>query len=154
MPPAENQFSNIVLGKHFTLHEMTISQEATRRGIANVPSDWDIGCLRDLVSHVLDPLRERLGKAILVSSGYRSKALNVAIGGASNSQHCVGQAADINVKGMTPAELASAIRKFNLPFDQLIEEFGQWVHVSYSAQHRREFLIARTVNGKTVYTKS
>lgn len=140
------------IGTYFTLDELTFSQTAVRKRIDNTPGAHEIACLGDLAVHVLDPLRQALGKPIRVSSGYRSPALNVAIGGAPTSQHCLGQAADINVPGMTVAQLADAVQRFNLPFDQLIDEFGLWVHVSYSSRNRRQFLIARTVGDKTVYS--
>lgn len=139
------------LGKHFTLDELTLSQAAARKGLLNVPTPQVFDNLRDLVKHILDPLREHLGKPVVVSSGYRSKGVNALIGGAVNSQHCLGQAADIKVPGMSVAELVKTIRLLGLPFDQLIDEFGSWVHVSYSPQHRRKALIARTVGGKTTY---
>lgn len=142
------------IGSHFTLDELTRSQTAARKGIANNPGASEIACLRELVAHILDPLREKLGKPILVSSGFRSVPVNAAVGGVASSQHCSGQAADINVNGMSVAELAAFIRKLNLPFDQLIDEFGSWVHVSYGPKHRRQVLIARTVGGKTVYTNA
>lgn len=146
MPPVE-------LGKHFTLAEMTASQVASRLGYDNTPSVEATTCLRGLVQHILDPLREKLGKPIIVSSGFRSARVNSAVGGASSSQHCLGQAADINVKGMPVADLVATIRQLNLPFDQLIDEFGDWVHVSYGPEQRRDVMKARKENGKTVYLR-
>jgi len=141
------------LGRNFSLDEMTFSQTAVRQGIRNEPDAQEIEALRALVTNVLDPLRDHLGKPVNVSSGFRSGTLNRAIGGASTSQHCLGQAADINVPGMSVAEVVAVIRKLKLPFDQLIDEFGSWVHVSYSPRNRRQVLIARTVGGKTVYSQ-
>lgn len=139
------------IGKHFTLEELTVSETAARKGIDNTPNASVIASLTELATHILDPLREKLGVPVLVTSGYRSVELNKAIGGAGTSQHCKGEAADIHVNGMTIRELATAIRSFNLPYDQLIEEFGSWVHVSYSPRNLRQYLIATRVNGRAVY---
>src|SRR5690606_28476100 len=96
-------------------------------------------------------LRDALGTPVLVNSGFRSAAVNKAVGGAATSQHRLGQAADIRVNGMTSAQLARRIAELGLPFDQLIEEFGRWVHVSYGPRHRRQILRATSENGRTVY---
>lgn len=139
------------LGKHFTLAELTVSQEATRRGIPNDPDAQSLANLQLLVRHVLDPLRDALGP-VSISSGYRSPRVNKLVGGASSSQHVMGQAADFTVSGMTPMEVVDRIRAMGLPVDQCIQEFGRWVHVSYSDRHRRQFLRARrNAIGKTIY---
>jgi hypothetical protein len=130
------------VGKFFTLQEFTVSQTATRRGIPNDPPEDVIDSIRALCSKVLDPLRRKLGKPIVVSSGYRSPELNEAIGGAASSQHCKGEAADIICPGVEVSDLVNAIREMDLPFDQLIHE-GTWVHVSYSKRNRRQVLKAR-----------
>ena len=145
---------NIVkIGKHFSLKELTVSETAARKGIANVPSEEQICNLQALVHNVLDPLRERLGVPVLVTSGFRCVELNEAVGGVPTSQHCLGQAADIHVNGLSIRELADKIRDLNLPFDQLIDEFGAWVHVSYGPRQRREALVLRKVNGRSVFTE-
>lgn len=125
------------LGKYFTLEEMIKSQTALRRGIDNIPSDDELECLFELVKNVLDPIREHFGKPVTVNSGYRGKKLNKAIKGSKNSQHCKGQAADIEIIGISNYELACWIRD-NMEFDQLILEFHNrkvpdsgWVHVSW-----------------------
>ena len=87
-----------------------------------------------------------------MSSGFRSKQVNRLVGGADASQHTFGEAADITIPGLTNDQIVEAIRKAKLPYDQLIEEFGSWVHVSYGPRNRRQVLRARKVNGKTVYT--
>ena len=139
------------LGKHFTLAELTVSQEATRRGIPNDPDAQSLANLQLLVRHVLDPLRDAVGP-VHVSSGYRSPRVNKLIGGASSSQHVQGEAADFTVPGMTTQQVVDRIRAMALPFDQLIEEFGRWVHVSYGPRHRRQVLRARrNPAGKTMY---
>lgn len=129
------------ISKNFTLDELCV----TDTGVPNVPDAVASGNLCTLVFHILQPLRDALGLPIYVNSAYRSPAVNKAVGGVSNSQHALGQAADITVDGYTPSQLAHYIRKLNLPFDQLIQE-PTWVHVSYGPRHRGVCLTMR--NGK------
>lgn len=137
------------LSKNFTLEELS----RTSSGLPNSPSKPVIQNLQALVSNILQPLRDHLGKSIHINSGYRSPEVNKAIGGATNSQHTFGEAADIVVEGFTPQQLAQYIDSLNLPFDQLIQE-PTWVHVSFRASNNRhERLIATKVNGKMTYTK-
>jgi hypothetical protein len=140
------------LGKYFTLEEFVSSQTATRRGIGNTPTPSVLVNLRDLVQNILDPLREQLSQPVVVSSGYRSPALNRAIGGANTSQHVEGQAADIQCPAIGTKRLFEFLRASELPFDQLIYE-GSWVHVSFGPRHRREVLIATFTNGKVSYSR-
>lgn len=138
------------LGKYFTLAEMTRSDIATRHKLSNSPNGKETQSLQALVQNILDPLRESVG-TINVTSGFRSRAVNAKAGGSSTSQHVLGEAADINVSGMTSDALVRRIISLGLPFDQVIEEFGSWVHVSYGPRNRRQALRAVKVNGKTVY---
>lgn len=132
--------------KYFTLKEMTESQTARRRGITEQfnPPPEVIANLELLCKHILDPLREECG-AIIVNSGYRHPRTNRAVGGARNSQHLTGQAADIESLNHSNRFIFHKIQSMKLPFDQLIWEFGTknepaWVHVSYSPRHRRQVL--------------
>ena len=141
------------ISKNFTLNELTRSQTAARRGIDNTPDNIQVRNLIELVNNVLQPLRDGLGEAVFVNSGFRSKELNEAIGGSPNSQHMKGQAADIVVSGHTPGQVFNFIID-NLPYDQIIYEFGRWVHVSYKDNNNRfEKLEAYKQNGKTVYRR-
>jgi hypothetical protein len=141
----------MMLGKYFSLDEFVLSQTATRLGINNRPPHHVVDKLRALVVNVLDPLRDQLGRSIRISSGYRILELNQAIGGARTSQHIMGEACDLTVQGMTPYQVCEEIIRLKLPFDQLIHEFGSWVHVSYVPDGRREVLTAKRVGKKTVY---
>lgn len=117
------------ISDHFTLEELTISQTSARKGINNAPT----GVIVDNLSRLcilLEAIRKALGRPITITSGYRSPALNEAIGGAKNSQHTLGCAADIIIAGMTPDEVVKAIRAADLPYDQLIREYDRWTHVS------------------------
>lgn len=122
--------------KHFTLEELTHSDTAVRLRIDNQAPREAAERLAALVENVLDPLREIFGKPITVTSGYRSKELNRRVGGATNSQHILGEAADI--VSDDNRRLFDIIRT-RLPFDQLIwEKGGRWIHVSYSKERQRK----------------
>lgn len=130
--------------KYFTIEELTRSTVAAARGIPNVPGENEREALEVLVLALLDPLREIWGKPIYVNSGYRSPALNKAVGGVANSQHMKGQAADITT-GNTASnrKLFALIRDGGFDFDQLIDEAdGTWIHVSYvsPSENRRQVL--------------
>lgn len=140
------------LSTYFTLEEMTVSQEATRKGLANRPGPTEVDNLRRLCVNVLDPLRKHLGP-IIVTSGYRSPRVNAAVGGAKTSQHVYGLAADIIVPGHSVAFVVATIRRLGLPYDQVIDEFGSWTHVSHTPRPRGEYLIARRVDGRTTYRR-
>lgn len=132
---------------HFTTAEFCRSQTAARAGIEiRISPGTDIWkSVTALCNKILEPLRSQLGdKPILISSGYRPEAVNDLVGGAPDSQHTKGEAADINVHGITDYDLAHIVYASELPFDQLIYEFGRWVHVSYSRHHkpRRDVLTA------------
>ena len=124
------------LSENFTLAEFTESATATKHKIDNTPSKAVIENLKALCANCLQPLRNKLGKAIKVSSGYRSDALNKKVKGSKTSQHPKGEAADINVDGMTDRQLYDYILKSGVKFDQLILE-PTWVHVSWSKNRLR-----------------
>ena len=130
--------------KWFALKEFVKSNTAARLGIDNNPSEDVKKNIELLVEKILDPLREKFGKPIIVTSGYRCKELNKAVGGAAKSQHMSGEAADIrSVEDSKSAnkELFNLIIKLGLPFDQLINEHDyDWVHVSYGKRNRRMIL--------------
>lgn len=140
------------LSKNFSLAEMVRSNTATRKEIDNTPNQVAENNLRDLCTKILQPLRDALGVPIRINSGYRSPLLNAEIGGSKHSQHMEGKAADIDVPGFTPLEVAQIIVDLDLPFDQVIHEFQTWVHVSYDAERdRRAQLTAQKVDGRTQY---
>jgi len=146
------------LSKNFTMAEFTKSQTAERKGIDNTPEGEHLEAAQALFENVVQPVRDHFGPTV-INSGYRSPALNEAVGGSSTSQHCKGQAADIEVPGTPNADLAQWIVD-NVDFDQVILEFytpgipdSGWVHVSYKADgdNRKSILTAMKENGKTVY---
>ncbi|MEN1995323.1 D-Ala-D-Ala carboxypeptidase family metallohydrolase [Stenotrophomonas bentonitica] len=137
------------LTANFSLAELTV----TDRNMPNVPNQAEVASLRSLAEMILQPLRDALGKPVRVNSAFRSEAVNRVVGGTATSQHRLGQAADIHVPGMTSVEVAKKIVALGLPFDQVIEEFGSWVHVSYGPRRRRQQLTAVKRSGKTVYVQ-
>lgn len=148
------------LSKNLSLQECTKSQTAIRLGIENTPSEEAIDSLIRIAREVFQPLRDHYRLPIGVSSGYRSEELNRAIGGVSSSQHCKGEALDIDADiygGLTNKQVFDYIRD-NLEFDQLIWEFGDestpdWVHVSYKEHWNRGQVLKASKEGRrTVYT--
>lgn len=142
------------MSAHFSIAELTFSQTAVRRGIDNTPSEAVTANLRRLCD-TLEQVRALVGKPLSISSGYRSPALNIAVGGAINppSAHVVGLAADINCAGLTPKALACLIRESGIAFDQLIYE-GTWVHIGLATGPLRgEVLTANFNGGHATYTR-
>ena len=146
------------LTKNFTLAEMTKSETALRYDMDNTPGEKEIGNLKVLCEKVLQPVRDHYGRGVKVNSGFRHPEVNAKVGGSKTSDHCRGQAADIEIPGVPNAELAEWIKN-NLEFRQLILEFytpgvpdSGWVHVSYVAEdNKKEVLTATKKDGKTVY---
>lgn len=132
------------LTEHFTLAEMVVSQTASRKGIDNTPGQKEIVALTMLCREVLEPVRKHFERPVIVTSGYRSPALNKRIGGSATSQHCKGEAADFTVPGVSNFELCKWMER-NLNYDQLIYEYGEsgWVHVSYRLPYRNMELTKR-----------
>ena len=129
------------LSKNFTLEELTYSDTANSLGIKNIPNSTQINNLKLLVVNVLQPLRDKLGKPIIVTSGFRNNVVNKKIGGAENSQHTRGQAVDIVVIGTPVMELYEFIKNSGIVYDQLILEQtkkSKWIHISYCSNLNRQ----------------
>ena len=149
-----------MISKHISDKESVYSRTALRLGIDNTPTIKHKDNMIKLAEEVFEPLRAYVGGPIKINSFYRSPELNKAIGGSSKSQHCHGQAMDIDdtFGRMTNAEMFHFIRD-NLDYDQMIWEFGDddnpdWVHVSYVSpkDNRQRCLLAYKYNGKTKYS--
>jgi hypothetical protein len=139
------------LSKNLSLAEVIRSETAKRKGISNMPTEEHIENFKKLAEKVFQPIRDHFGVPIHLSSGYRSKALNESIKGSSTSQHCSGEAIDIDMDGtaIKNVEIFNFI-KDNLEFDQLIWEFGtdtnpDWVHVSYESTGKQRKMILKAV---------
>lgn len=125
---------------NFSISELTHSETANKFRINNTPNMQALDNLLNLIFYVLQPLRDKLGKPIIVTSGFRCQKLNQAVGGVPNSQHLTGQAVDIVVNGMTIDQLIQFIRLSDIRYDQLIHE-GQWVHISYNhGKNRMQYI--------------
>jgi zinc D-Ala-D-Ala carboxypeptidase len=125
------------LSEHFTLEELVFSQTAARKGIDNAPSITIVSNLRILAAK-LDEIRGILGVPLLISSGYRCGALNRAVGGTAASAHIAGLAADFTAPGFgSVLEVARAISASDIAYDQLIYEFGAWVHLGLGPEPLR-----------------
>ena len=149
----------MAISQHVSYKEGVYSNTATRRGIDNTPGDDQLHFMEIIADEIFEPLREYVGGPIKINSFYRSPELNTAIGGSKISQHCKGQAMDIDdtFGKMTNAEMYHWIKE-NLDFDQMIWEFGDddnpnWVHVSYvsAEENRNRCLKAYKENKKTKY---
>ena len=147
------------LSKHVSYHEGVYSRTAQRLGLKNDPSEDHLNNMKLIAEKVFEPFRSYVGGPIKINSFYRGPELNKAIGGSTKSQHCNGQAIDIDdtFKHATNAEMFNWIRE-NLNFDQMIWEFGDdknpaWVHISYVSEdkNRNRCLKAYKENGKTKY---
>jgi len=146
------------LSENFTLTEFTKSQTALRLGIDNTPEGEHLDAAVALFENIVQKVRDEFGPTT-INSGYRGPTLNEAVGGSATSQHCKGEAVDIEVPGVANYDIAKWIED-NLEYDQLILEFytpgipdSGWVHVSYKAdgENRGQSLTAVKENGKTVY---
>ena len=149
------------LSKNFSLEELIRSSTAMRIGIDNIPNDEHLKNLQVVVDEIAQPLRDHFGKPVRINSGYRSPALNDAIGGSKKSQHSKGEAIDLEIDGVSNMEVADWITE-NCDYDQVILEFynpaegpnSGWVHASCKAdlsQNRKRNLIALKDGNKTVY---
>jgi len=146
------------LTANFTLAEMVKSDTALRHDMDNTPGETEIENLKRLCEQVLQPIREHFKTGVKVNSGFRHPEVNAKVGGSKTSDHCKGQAADIEIPGIPNADLAKWIMD-NLTYTQLILEFytpgvpdSGWVHVSYDpANLKKQNLTATKQNGKTVY---
>ncbi|QZH74731.1 MAG: hypothetical protein JY451_13890 [Erythrobacter sp.] len=154
--PVINQKQNMQFSTHYDVASLTVTSQKADNWPSRLETVWH---LHLLAWFVLEPVAAHFGTAPKVSSGYRSDAVNKAVGGSTKSQHSFGQAADFEIAGTDNRELAKWIND-NLTFDQLILEFytsaggmaSGWVHCSYKPSgNRKQFLTAIKKNGKTQY---
>ena len=148
-----------MISRHISSKEGVYSSTAERKSIDNTPTEEHLCNMQVLAHNVFEPLREWVGGPIAINSFYRSPELNSAIGGSKTSQHCKGQAIDIDdtYGRKSNAEMFEFIKN-NLDYDQMIWEFGDdenpnWVHISYVSedQNRRRILQAYKENNQNKY---
>jgi hypothetical protein len=148
----------MVISQHLTLAELIRSESAKRHGINNMPTPEHIKNLKALAENIFEPIRTEFRVPIYLSSAYRSQALNKLVKGSAKSQHCKGEAIDIDMDGHTHNITNKDIFDFivaKLPFDQVINEFNYaWIHVSYKKNGPQRKQILRAVknnSGGTIY---
>lgn len=138
---------------NFKISELIHSDTATKYNINNMPDVNSLDNMLNLIIYCLQPIRDKIKKPMIITSGYRSLEVNRIVGGATNSQHRTGQAVDFKISGMTPRQIVDFIKKSGIEYDQLIEEYSNntsWVHISYNkGKNRKQTLLYK--NG--VYTK-
>lgn len=134
---------DVQISRNFKLSEFIYSETALEKGIDNTPNEQVIENITLLVIKLLQPLRGLYGKPIVISSGYRSKELNRAVGGVYNSQHLVGQAADIRTTN--PQELLALLQSSHLMYDQAITYMAKpnLLHLSYKTTGNRMMIVER-----------
>ena len=145
------------LTTHFTIEEMIFSQVAVRYGIDNRATGRQKENLKALCENTLEPIRALVDAPVHVTSGLRQPAVNTLVGGSQNSQHIRGEAADIQVTKYTTEELFALIIRSGIPFDQIIQEFGSWVHITWkrNGTNRRSILRAtHNKKGDVVYSRA
>jgi hypothetical protein len=141
------------ISKHISYKEGVNSPTAIRRGINNVPNSDQLVNMRLLAEKVFEPLRVHFDTPIKINSFFRCTALNVAVGGSGSSQHCKGEALDMDATGDVTNKMLFDYIKDNLTFDQLIWEYGNddepdWVHVSFTDNTVNRKEILRAVKGQ------
>ena len=123
---------------NFSISELCKSDKAKQNGINNTPNLACVDNMLNLIFYCLQPVRNLLNKPVIISSGFRCPELNKLVGGATNSQHLHGKAADFKVQGMTIQQTINFILKSNIEYDQLINEYDKWVHISFSKGNNRK----------------
>lgn len=129
---------------NFKISELIHSDTALKNGISNTPDTNSLDNMLELIVNCLQPIRNKLGKPMIITSGYRNSKVNKLVGGAATSQHTKGQAADFTVNGMQPAKVVEFIKNSGIEYDQLINEYNQWTHISYNKGHNRNQILVRS----------
>ena len=122
---------------NFSITELCKSDKAKQNSIKNTPNIAAVDSMLNLIFYCLQPVRNLLAKPMIITSGFRNAQLNKLVGGVSNSQHLEGKAADFIVKGETAAGIIFKIQTSNIEFDQLINEYDKWVHISFNKGNNR-----------------
>ena len=126
---------------NFKMSELIYSDTAVRHNINNMPDINSMDCMLNLICYCLQPIRDKLGKPMVISSGFRNSQVNKLVGGVATSQHTKGQAVDFTVAGMSVAQVVEFIKKSGIEYDQLINEYNKWVHISFvKGKNRKQVL--------------
>ena len=138
---------------NFKMSELIHSDTAAKYKINNMPDINSLDNMLDLITYCLQPIREKIGKPMIITSGYRCSTLNnhPEIRGVKNSQHTTGQAVDFVITGMAPDQIIAKIKSFGIEFDQLINEYNRWVHISFNkGKNRHQVLRYQTIYGVSI----
>lgn len=126
---------------NFKMSELIHSNTAVKYNINNMPDINSLDNLLNLIVYCLQPIRELIKKPMIVTSGYRNARVNQLVKGVAASQHLKGQAVDFTIKGMNPNQIIKIVKESDLEFDQLINEYNKWVHISFlKGKNRRQIL--------------
>ena len=123
---------------NFKISELIYSETAIKNNINNMPDINSLDNMLELIVNCLQPTRELLNAPMVITSGFRNPIVNRLVGGVDSSQHAKGQAVDFTVKGMTPSQIISILKTSKIEFDQLINEYDKWVHISYNKGKNRK----------------
>ena len=126
---------------NFKISELIYSETAIKNNINNMPDINSLDNMLELIVYCLQPIRDKLKKPMNITSGYRNPLVNRLVGGVGNSQHTNGQAVDFTVPGMTPTQIVDFIKKSGIEFDQLINEYDKWTHISYNKSKNRKQIL-------------
>lgn len=122
----------------FSISELITSDTAARHNINNMPDIRSLDYMLELIYYVLQPLREIIKKPMKITSGFRNSQVNRLVKGKNNSQHLTGQAADFVIEGMSPTQVIEIVKKSGIEFDQVINEYNQWTHISFNKGKNRK----------------
>ena len=125
---------------NFKISELIQSETAIKHNINNMPDINSLDNMLDLICYCLQPIRDKIKKPMIITSGFRNTQVNNLVGGKKNSQHLKGQAADFVIQGMAVEQIINFIKNSGIEYDQLINEYNQWVHISYNkGKNRNKF---------------
>lgn len=122
---------------NFSMSELIYSDIAIKNNVNNMPDIISLNNMLELIVYCLQPIRELIKKPMIITSGYRNKEVNNLVNGKPNSQHLKGQAVDFVIKGMSPKEIIEIIKNSDVEFDQLLNEYDKWVHISFNKGKNR-----------------
>ncbi len=126
---------------NFKISELIHSDIAIKNNINNMPDINSLDNMLNLIFYCLQPIRNKINKPIIISSGFRNSEVNFLVKGKTNSQHLKGQAVDFIIKGMKIEDIIAFVKKSNIEYDQLINEYDKWVHISYvKGKNRKQIL--------------
>lgn len=131
--------NEVKMALNFKMSELIHSDIAAKHKINNMPDINSLDNMLDLITYCLQPIREKIGKPMIITSGYRCSTLNnhPEVRGVKNSQHTTGQAVDFVITGLTPDQIIEKIKSSGVEFDQLINEYNRWVHISFNKGKNR-----------------